>query len=482
MGNPVKPWIGVVAAALLVVTSTGAVSAQTEVEPSDPEATEAGGPGAAELAICQMPELGEEAASGGPAIASIAGESTGLETGSTGSEGCMAPQKEMDDPLGGAPLMWYYANDFGADGDPDILSTSWVPSYLMEGKVVTEARSNDDIIVAGQRNKVLREGQGTLIGVELARSLQPGDGVHIGTDVNDDATKRAPSTVSSPDNAFANVREVMSYVLSDEGTSFAGASDLAKGFDYSARHPFAAWHDGAAVYFFVPDGALGLDFRVVAVAPPPAEALGPDLRFMAAVQPPDGGQGPDLRLMAAAQGRSMDVAGWGAAWLFSTNGLFGWWPWCADQLLIHEPLVLESVSLSFSKTIASFCFSASARDLEIIRAYTIREGDEFFGIADIQFTLREEGKNVRQAPPAGIFIWEERIYLIFPMGLKAYGFHAITDVKFKPTGDAEVDRVLGKAPPAIGRMTNPTVVDEMAGYLQDVPCLDGVSLPEMPWG
>ena len=31
MGNPVKPWIGVVAAALLVVTSTGAVSAQTEV-------------------------------------------------------------------------------------------------------------------------------------------------------------------------------------------------------------------------------------------------------------------------------------------------------------------------------------------------------------------------------------------------------------------------------------------------------------------
>ena len=192
---------------------------------------------------------------------------------------------------------------------------------------------------------------------------------------------------------------------------------------------------------------------------------------------------PDLRLLAAETSRSQDVAGLGAdPGFFSTEGLFGWQPGCVDQLLIHEPLVLESESLSFSKTIASFCFSASARDLEIIGGYVDTEGDEFFGIAPIQFTLREEGKDARQARPAGVVVFEERIYLIFPTGLKAYGFHAITDVEFDPTGDPEVDRVLRQAALAISRRTNPTVVDEMAGYLQDVPCLDGVPLPEMPWG
>ena len=237
MGSRVRPWMSL--GRLDSWSSSRRAPLPRRATPSRRTKTKAAATVTA-LATCPMPEPGETAGDGAPTL--------DPDT-EPGSEGCAAPQMEMEDPLGGAPQMRFYVNDIGDDGDVDVVRTSWGP-YAMAGPQATEARSNDDIVVAGQRNKVLKAGQGTLIGVELAAPLKPGDGVHIGTDVKDDATKRAPSSVSSPDNAFANVREVMSFLLTDDGTPFAGASDLSKAFDYGARHPFAAWQDGSDVYFY----------------------------------------------------------------------------------------------------------------------------------------------------------------------------------------------------------------------------------------
>jgi hypothetical protein len=77
--------------------------------------------------------------------------------------------------------------------------------------------------------------------------------------------------------------------------------------------------------------------------------------------------------------------------------------------------------------------------------------------------------------------WNGRIYITFPIPLKAYGFHAVTDVRFEPTGDPEVDLVLGQAARTITRGTNPTVVDATAGSLQNAACLDGVAEFPRPW-
>ena len=65
-----------------------------------------------------------------------------------------------------------------------------------------------------------------------------------------------------------------------------------------------------------------------------------------------------------------------------------------------------------------------------------------------------------------IWIEDDRIYFSFPVGLKAYGFHALRDVEILPTDDDILDGILGEAAAAIGRRINPTTFDATAGRMQ----------------
>ena len=72
-----------------------------------------------------------------------------------------------------------------------------------------------------------------------------------------------------------------------------------------------------------------------------------------------------------------DTGGLGAApGLLATNGEFGWIDECIEQWLIHEPLVLEDVEVSYSTDWVTFCFGASDADLDEVDDFIDDVGDD----------------------------------------------------------------------------------------------------------
>ncbi len=257
-----------------------------------------------------------------------------------------------------------------------------------------------------------------------------------------DPTRRIPSSVTRPASALANIRDLATLYVEDHGAR-ALSSDLSSGTYYTGAARFAVRLDGRDACFLLPRAAVGKDFRPVTYRP--------------------GDQG------------DYDSGGLGAApGLLSTSGTFGWIAECVEQVLTHEPLVLDEVEVARSTDRVTISFGASDTDLDLIGDFIDDAGDEDgVALGSVTFTLLEDGQQDEQARPLEIWVAGGRIHISFPVGLKAYGYHALRDVRILPTGNAVLDDILDEAAPAIGRRLNPTVVDATAGRMQgDHECQD----------
>jgi hypothetical protein len=411
------------------------------VDVATPGATGSPGPGIAEVALCEMPEL---AGLGLPRFAVASGADTPPDprvavavdgAGPTGSAGCRAPTQELPDPLGSdAALAMNVVPDPQGDGGLDILGTSWTEVRL-DRAAVRRLRNDERIVVTGQRANVLRQGRFALIDVQLGGSPGAGDSINIATDAEGRPARRTPSSVANPVAPLANVRDL--YTLHVGANDVRPlASDLSTGEFYTGGQPFAGLVKDRHAVFLIPADGIGGDFRPVT--------------------------------FQAGEGAIPDIAGLGAApGLLSTSGEFGWIPDCIEQMLIHEPLVLDDVEVSFSTDWVTFCFAASEYDLDLFDEF-LEDVEDDEGVAKglIRFTLVEGGESGEQIRPLDVWIEEDRIYLAFPIGLKAYGYHALRTVEILPTEDPELDDLFAEAAEAIGRRLNPTGFDATAGRLQ----------------
>jgi hypothetical protein len=444
MGARTRPWSSLLTVALLVAAMTGPTNAQAEVNEETPAPSPTAGPGLAEVALCQMPELGERAGSLGPLVASIAGvaapgprSAQGLGTlMPTGSAGCMLPSVEVPDPLDpGNPIPMYALNDLVGDGPVDIrrvLSTT----RELSGAEARARRSQRGTVIAGKPARAIPVGGVYLICVELEAPLEPGDSVVVGTDVKGDATKRSPSGVEGPDNALSNLRDLYHLAVQEDGSLFAASTDLATSTYYTGKRPFAAWTVGTSAYFMIPRDGLGDDFRAVTFRP----------------------------------GKTSDSTGLGAQpGLIPSGGRADWIDECILQLLVHEPLELEDAFFP-SHDEVTFCFGASVDDIERLEDW-LDEGSEDVARGLIRFTLYEKGRSDPQERPLEVWIGDDdRIYFSFLIGLSAYEFHAITDVEIQPTGSDALDDMFDEAARDIGRRMNPTFFGEKPGALQGSDC------------
>jgi hypothetical protein len=227
----------------------------------------------------------------------------------------------------------------------------------------------------------------------------------------------------------------------ESGALYAGSSDFSRTSEwYMGRRPFAGRVDGRDACFILPPGGIGEDVRV----------------FTTRRGESDG----------------HDLIGYGLGGLLPTRGRLGWAPECLEQGLVHQPLVLEGVEESFSTDWVTACFAASDDDLDILDAFLDEVADEE-GVADaaIHFTLIEEGRAATQDRPLEVWLEEDRLYLRFPVGLRAYGRHVLTEVAIEPTGSRLLDEMFDAAAASIGRWLAPTVVDEAEGRMQGAgPC------------
>jgi hypothetical protein len=350
----------------------------------------------------------------------------------------MLPSVDVPDTLDtGAPISMYALNDLVGDGSIDIrrvLSTT----RKLSGAEAKARRSARGTAISGDAAKAVPAGNVYVVGVELDARLEPGDSVVVGTDVKGDATKRAPSSVENPDNALANLRDLYHLAVQDDGSLFAGSTDLATSTYYTGKRPFAAWLDGTSVYFVIPRSGLGEDFRVVTFRPD----------------------------------EQSDSAGLGhEPGLIPSDGMAGWIDECIRQMLIHESLELEEVTFP-SYDEVTFCFRASGSDLELLDDWLAdAEGPDGVARGLIGFELHEQGRSRFQERALDVWIGDDdRIYFSYLIGLSAYEFHAITDVEILPTGDDALDEVFTEAAEVIGRRMNPTVLDQKPGSMQGAGC------------
>jgi hypothetical protein len=248
------------------------------------------GPGLAEVALCQMPELGEPAGAGGrPMLAGIAGVDVASDgmldaaaegaSGPTGSAGCRVPTQDVPDPLGrDGTLSMNTIPDGQGDGGLDIVNTTW--SEVALDKADAKRLVDDErIVVTGQRKKVLKPGRFELIDVELAEAPGAGDSVNIATDAKGQPARRTPSAVANPVAPLAGVRDLYTLYVEDTGVR-ALASDLSTGKYYTGKQMFAGMMDGQHARFLIPVKGVGDDFRPVtfqaAGGSPDAAGLGPE--------------------------------------------------------------------------------------------------------------------------------------------------------------------------------------------------------------
>lgn len=441
--HPVRRSVVIVATALVMATTPALAQTSDESSPpgEPPAPTMSAAPGVATTALCTVGD-GDEPAGARSAFAMAVGASAGAraealvadEPYGPGSAGCMAPTVEIADPLGDGMRTMFALPDPTGDGSLDVVRTLWAPVMLTRAEA-RALRRDDDISVAGARSRAIRSGESVLVGLELGSGLASDDAVHVATDAEDDPTRRVPSTVSVPVSPLSGIRDLYTHHRQGDGVR-ALHSDLATGEYYTGDRAFATWMDDMIAWFLIPANGMGPDFRPVA--------------------------------FKAGEGATPDAAGLGAApGLMATSGRFGWTPDCIEQLLVHEPLVLEGVEVSFSTDWVTFCFHASEVDLELLEEFIDDIGNDA-GVAEgeIRFTLLEEGVEREQTVPLDVWTEGDRVYLAFPVGLKAYGFHALMDVAIRPTDDLELDDIFREAADGIVRRLNPTSFDATPGRLQ----------------
>lgn len=439
----------VVASLCLALAAGGGALAQAEVRPAPETADPSLVPGVAEVALCQMPELGERAGSAG-LTASIA--DTPLPASAArahdgpliGGPRCRLPSVDMPDVLdSGAPIAWYATNDLAGDG-PGSLDIQRV-LHTMRSNTSREAGrvlSDKAVLKSGKVTRKLLTGNVYLVCVELEEELKAGDSVVIGTDVEGDPSRRAPSGVEVPDNPLANVRDLYHLARRDDGSVFAGATDLATNTFYASKRPFAAWLEGTKAYFVIPRKGMGDDFRVVAFR----------------------------------SGEGNDIAGLGATPRIPSDGEAGWIEECIAHALFHEPLVIDEVEVSFSRGEVQFCFAAADEDLERIEEWLDLFGLDGIAKGEMTFRLREAEASSEQTVPVDVYVDDGLVYFLFPIGYRAYGYHAVEaveDLRFDSTGDVQLDTLFSEAARTIERALNPVTFAEDAGFLQGrVRCVD----------
>src|SRR5688572_12617609 len=107
MSSPVRRSLTILLASCLTILSASAAAAQAEIEGASPTPDASRSPGLAEVALCEMPELGEPAGRVGPRIASgaaasaRAGRSVPIVNAETfdPAYACMFPTVQRQDPF-----------------------------------------------------------------------------------------------------------------------------------------------------------------------------------------------------------------------------------------------------------------------------------------------------------------------------------------------------------------------------------------------
>ena len=118
MSHVARRSIAPLLAGFLVITVGTPAQAQATVESAAPDESPAPSPGLPELALCEMPELGQPAGSAGPLVASIADVPRGparaqdVEApGTLDGIGCRLPTTMGEDVFGsGGPLELFATN------------------------------------------------------------------------------------------------------------------------------------------------------------------------------------------------------------------------------------------------------------------------------------------------------------------------------------------------------------------------------------
>jgi hypothetical protein len=369
----------------------------------------------------------------------------------------------------GQGFSWTDPDDDMLDAQADIVAVGWVPVMLSRAEARKLARSGE-FVTRGNASKVISAGNYVLIQV-VTREKPATDprrnlSFHLGTDRHGDRTRRSPSTVIQPLSPLAGARNAYTVFLGQSSTGPAAystdfAGKLVNGSPwYNDTTPFAARISDApaGIQYLVPAKNIGTEFRVVSYtdedgATPPA------------------GEGPALTpgFDALDVGRKLGP--------LPLNGMVGARLGCVDVELVHERVILESISFGDgaeqedaelpSHMPVTGCFFVRNDEREDIEAFLDEVGDEE-GVAhgSIQLTVYEGGRILHEVVDLDVLLEDGMLYLEFPVGITQYGYHAVLDVEVMPTGSGALDALLEDAALELIDALDPTVVTEDPGLIQ----------------
>ena len=334
MSTHVRRSLTVLLAACLVIAATGAASAQTEIEGGSPAPDATRTPGLAEVALCQMPELGEPAGRVGPRIASasgVAGRRAGRTVPIVNADtfdpefGCTFPVGEAMEPFTGEMRDGVLFGDVG------------LPGIVRDVRVFHLDLSRGDLRRITRQRGVETLGRlrpGSHVVVVVGHDRIPDDvGLNLFTDLDGRPFNDAPLAPNTPDLPLGGVQGGYS-VFGDR----LFITDFTDGGEYytgdPGEYPFAATGSQGETAFLIPRDGVGTTITPFVFA--------------------DGSS------------HYIDVLPNGA---LPVDGRVPLWPECLSQEVRHQPLVLVDAPISASTDWVSACFPMSLNAMAVIRPF-----------------------------------------------------------------------------------------------------------------
>jgi hypothetical protein len=417
-------------AGCLVIAASGAASAQAEIEGGSPSPDATRVPELAEVALCEMPELGEPAGgSVGPRIASAAAPARGRAGRSVPianadpfdpAVACTFPVVDVIDPFTGETREGFLFTDVGRPGLME--EVHMFPVELSRGEVRRITRQRG-VATAGRLQP------GTYTGVVIDHGRIPDDvGVNLLTNFDENPFDDTPAETRNPDSPLAGGDGM--YSIFGDGRAFV--TDFPGEF-YAGnvrRNPFAAMRTGDQTTFLIPSDGHG-----TTVAP---------------------------SIFERNAAHWIDILPNGA---LPVDGRVALFPGCLAQHIVHLPLLIAEEPVSASTDWVTSCYPLGVNIVGLIQSNFVGPDPLRVGI---DFESFDPGAT--EARPQGTYaeVWVDgpTLYVRFPSGLLQYGYHRVLGPSFDPTGDTFLDAVLRSVASTLDEYIVPVAVNESEGLIQ----------------
>jgi hypothetical protein len=435
----VLPMLAIVAASALgSVASAQSPSASpgTIEGAGSPPPSGSPGPGIAEVALCETPELGEPA---GGATSSRLASRTGagpasdavvatVQDDTVDPHQCRLPGSPDFVPLYGVidEAQAFEVGDPLGDGPIDVTEV-YTGSVTLDQAAASAARNDPGLVLVGRPGKVVKAGVYRVLDVATAGPFGPVDGlnpsIQVFTDKDGKTDNDVPASVDSFGSPLIGAQQVSTIVFpATTDTMAAYSTDFATGTWYEGKQGFFAFPraDGMGAQIYLPAAVAGGGFLVASYQDGPSA-------------------GYDIVSLAS-----------GNRWLpFSGLGFGAPWFTCFYNAVFHEEVSVRALKIQGqaqtglklpSQKVLGACFQPTAADTEILLDYLDDFGGfEWEGAVGVTMTSRgEQGGKLRVVENVDLEVqWfpDGRFYFRIVIGLFQYGRHDITGLRMLPGDD-----------------------------------------------